>query len=491
MLHRTPWLFLFCLFVMGCSSEVSLHELDSSRSLTQSTSLLVRGEVITEGQTVFVELADEGETTLSLTVVSTQLSTELGASPYSFHVWGVHADLLSIARQDTVSVGASTSATFTLKVASTPGLTEAILGGITLAWGDSAYDRLSVMVHGTRSEKDVDEKEVVVAVGRMGTLLVSDDLGHTWYESTGQHLGEPSRYIQYDEHSAHTRTSPISRPDTIPVDWKSVVYTGSRFMVFADEPYTSRFRGWSSFDGFHWEVLDTLDTRVLSPESGVQLNSGLEILQASNAVYSVAPESDRFRSIAFDRAGALTALATDGVAAVLVSNAGAIYRSFNGQQWDRVDPENDVGLEDVTFGNNRFVTVGFGGQVLVSDDGENWWVTRSRDEVEDRSNSCDHSVDWCSVRFNGTHFIAYTMDDESRQWIRWSSPDGEVWDSDWVSGAYKVWDSFSEEDTILSIVEKRNIGMAGNGESFTPILQRSWEAPRIMDISVGWTPKRY
>lgn len=488
MFRAFGWIF-FGVLGIGCTDSLDSEALEATRVLGQGTHLMVEGVAVYDGETRVVDLSSTGPTEVLLTVVSTQFPRQTERSSFSMTVWGADRDQFVISAPVSGPSALNTNTTFTLSVTPDDVWRGDIEAGVTLAWGTTAQERISVTLRGTFQEPTHRRDEVVVAVGMMGSILVSEDFGESWFESMGWMGGGSPLYVRHEEESNVTLTSPITRPDTLATLWTSVIHTGSRFMIFGEEENTGRFRSWASVDGFQWEILDTLDARTMSPRAGVRLDTGVEILQAVNAVYVVPPHSDSLQPVSVEGQVRWAGLAAMGNTAVMLSKWGEFYRTENGQHWESSDTEFDVASVDVAAGNGRFVAVGRGGQVLVSYDGEQWSETRAPDVVEEEQQSCSRTVDWCAVQFNGTYFVTYTVDEAAGYWVRWTSTDGVVWASEEVQGTFEIWESFSEEDTTLSVLESRNIGMSWGGSTFTRVLERSNVYPRLMDIAVGTAPE--
>lgn len=219
----------------------------------------------------------------------------------------------------------------------------------------------------------------------------------------------------------------------------TVVYGGGKFVAFEANGgnYISGRKGtigsylsYISSDGINWRAAKPLDTQVEFGGDCVTYGAGKFLLAGSIlGVYSSVdgdnwkvelkssslsgPSSVFPNPPSLEDSNVVPAITYGADKFVAVGRGGNIYLSADGSSWSKASPGDTNNLEGVAHGAGKFVAVGDGGVIRTSPDGSNWTVKPSG------TKSFLHSV-----TFNGAEFVA--VGDNS---TIVASPDGESWTS--------------------------------------------------------------
>ena len=158
----------------------------------------------------------------------------------------------------------------------------------------------------------------------------------------------------------------------------------------------------------------------IDPDRGVILNSldgvaWIKTLETPHRLYEVSFANERF---------------------VSVGGAGAILTSTNGIDWTGADSNTTNALRGVTYGNGQFLAVGEQGTVVISPDAVTWRA----------QNSITNAL-FDTVTFGNGQFVAAGYTSRGAQWnvngngVIFTSPDGVNWTrrhGDYIPGLFGV-----------------------------------------------------
>ncbi len=198
-----------------------------------------------------------------------------------------------------------------------------------------------------------------------------------------------------------------SIPGTAPGTFRKIVWTGSKFIAFANQPAPGVMltstngatwhkqnlpSGFGAYDDVSWNgaryVAVGAGGAILTSPDGVnwaQQNSG-----TSDHLYNVVWSGQEFIALGLNgtiltspdgigwtlRTSGTTAslfdVARNGVQYVAVGSGGTILTSFGGITWTQQTSGTTAMLNSVVWSGSQYVAVGTGGTILTSPDGMNW-----------------------------------------------------------------------------------------------------------------------
>lgn len=256
-----------------------------------------------------------------------------------------------------------------------------------------------------------------VAVGGSGAVMTSAD-GDSWSQLAGAPAGS-----WYDVHYANGMFVAVSdcSSNAVMTSADGLAWTVRATETSLGLPSCNGYFQGVTYGNGRWVVTNRLDAQGGGGNDMVTSTDGVA-WTLSSRLPPLSGGTDEQADIAFGN-GTFVIVYEDGT-------TNAIATSPDGLTWtERVTPAGTGGSwQDVTFGNGRFVSVGWSGNVMYSTDNGQTWT----------QSSAASNTDWNSVTYGSGLFVAVADTGTGNRVM--TSPDGIIWTSR-VSAANNGWEN--------------------------------------------------